>query len=103
MYTVAPQPVMSRQRIEIKAGDDVVLPCVIEMAYPPPLYHWQHIEPFEDVRSSENFKLLNNGSLLLSGIRTPAIYKCTAWNEYGRSIQLIYISCDCFSPIATCR
>ena len=92
MCTVAPQPVMSRQWIVITAGDDVVLPCVIEMAYPPPLYHWQHIAPYEDVTMSENAQLLNNGSLLLSGVNSPAIYKCIAWNEYGTSIQLVYIS-----------
>ena len=92
MCTVAPHPVMSRQWIVITAGDDVVLPCVIEMAYPPPLYHWQHIAPYEDVTMSENAQLLNNGSLLLSGVNTPAIYKCIAWNEYGTSIQLVYIS-----------
>ena len=92
MCTVAPQPVMSRRWIKITAGDDVVLPCVTEMAYPPPLYHWQHIAPHEDEMTSENSQLLNNGSLLLSGVNTPAIYRCIAWNEYGRSIQLIYIS-----------
>ena len=62
------------------------------MAYPPPLYHWQYIAPYEDVTIPENAQLLNNGSLLLSGVSTPAIYKCTAWNEYGTSIQLVYIS-----------
>ena len=83
---------MSRQWVTITAGDDLILSCIIEMAYPPPLYHWQHIVPHEDVITAESSQLLNNGSLLLSGVKNPAIYKCMAWNEYGTSIQLIYIS-----------
>ena len=61
------------------------------MAYPPPLFHWQHIVPHDD-EVAGNFQQLENGSLLLTGVKAPAIYKCMAWNEYGTSIQFIYIS-----------
>ena len=91
IYTVAPQPVKSREWITITAGADLILPCIIEMAYPPPLFHWQHIVPHEDEVAGD-FRLLENGSLLLTGVKAPAIYKCMAWNEYGTSIQFIYIS-----------
>ena len=90
-YLVAPQPVKSRQWVTITAGADLILPCNIEMAYPPPVFHWQHIMPHED-EIAENVQPLKNGSLLLTGVKAPAIYKCTAWNEYGTSIQFIYIS-----------
>ena len=77
--------------ITITAGTDLILPCIIEMAYPPPLFHWQHIVPHEDEVAGD-FRLLENGSLLLTGVKAPAIYKCMAWNEYGTSIQFTYIS-----------
>ena len=91
LCTVAPQPEKSRQWITVTAGADVVLPCIVEMAYPPPLYHWQHIVPHED-NVVANFQPLYNGSLLLTGVKAPAIYRCKAWNEYGTSVHFIYIS-----------
>jgi len=95
VYAAAPRPIMSRQWITVPAGADVVLSCIIDMAYPPPLFHWQHILPHEDMRP-ENFQQLSNGSLLLTEVKIPGIYRCMAWNEYGTSTQLIYLSkCRC--------
>ena len=90
-HLVAPQPVKSRQWVTVTAGADLILPCNIEMAYPPPVFHWQHIMPHED-EIAEDVQILENGSLLLTGVKIPAIYKCTAGNEYGTSVQFIYIS-----------
>ena len=107
-HLVAPQPVKSRQWVTVTAGGDLILTCNIEMAYPPPVFHWQHIMPHED-EIAENVQTFENGSLLLTGVKIPAIYKCTAGNEYGRSVQFIYISKHiklltkhCIASIHTC-
>ena len=69
----------------------MILPCTIEMAYPPPLFHWEHIVPHKDPVAGRS-QLLSNGSLLLTEVKSPAIFKCVAWNEFGISTQFIYIS-----------
>ena len=84
----------------------MVLPCVIDMAYPPPLFHWTHIVPHKDVVPNR-FQQLSNGSLLVTGVKIPAIYQCIAWNEYGTSIQITYLSkcgnIDCITVILCCE
>ena len=91
LLLVAPQPIQSQQLIVVTAGGDVILTCIIEMAYPPPLLQWAHVAPHRDIVPGKS-QQLNNGSLLLTGVKTPAIYKCIAWNEFGASVQLKYIS-----------
>jgi len=82
--------VSSRQSITIPAGADIILPCIIKVANPAPLYHWQHLPPNDSI-PQEKFHPLDNGSLLLTDVRVPGIFKCTAWNEYGASTQIIYL------------
>ena len=88
--TAPPWSVSSRQSITIPAGADVILPCIIESANPAPLYNWQHLPPNDSIPQKE-FHQLDNGSLLLTDVHVPGIFKCTAWNEYGTSTQIIYL------------
>ena len=71
-------------------GCNVTLSCTIDVANPSPSYYWQRTSLGGSL--SEINSTLSDGSLQLQNIQQPGIYRCTARNDYGRSIQVFELS-----------
>ena len=86
----APQPTFHSNNVTVSYGSSITLPCTIDVANPSPSYYWERESdgdsPFE-VNST-----LSDGSLLLNNVQQSDIYRCTAHNDYGSSLQLIELS-----------
>ena len=96
LYTAAPQPTLHNATVSALYGSDVTLPCTIDVANPSPSYIWESMSA--EGASSEINKTLSDGSLLLKKIQKSDMYRCTALNNYGASIQMVKISkFECFS------
>ncbi|GBM46999.1 Titin [Araneus ventricosus] len=79
---------------DVLSGDSVSLPCLAS-GKPEPTVQWQHSRmedsTFFNVGSSEEFKILPNGSLVLSSTQkaNEGLYKCNVTNGVGGSLESI--------------
>ena len=71
-------------------GSNVSLPCIIDVANPPPSYYWESVSVEDPL--SEIYEILGDGSLQLKDVKESGIYQCTAQNAYGSSFQIIELS-----------
>ena len=90
IYTAAPQPTFHNDTMTVSYGSNVTLPCAIDVVNPSPSYYWQHVSVGDS--PLEINQTLSDGSLHLKDIQRSGIYRCTAHNEYGSSIQIIELS-----------
>ena len=88
-YTAAPQPTFHTDTVSVCYGYNVTLPCTIDVANPSPSYYWERTSLGG---SSELNKTFSDGSLHLKNVKHSGIYRCTAQNDYGSSIQIIELS-----------
>ena len=104
LCTAAPQPSFHTDTISAPYGSNVTLTCAIDVANPSPSYYWEHLSG-EDI-SLRISMIFNDGSLLLKNVQKSGIYRCTASNGYGSSIQIIQLSkfeCICIATYAFIR
>ena len=90
IVTAAPRPALHNDTISAPYGSNVTLPCIIDVANPSPSYYWDRVSV--EGASSEINKTLSDGSLLLQNVQKSGMYRCTAHNYYGTSIQMIILS-----------
>ena len=90
VHTAAPQPSFHNTTVSASYGSNISLPCVVDVANPPPLYNWTHVST-EDPSSEINY-ILSDGSLQLKNVWKSGIYQCIAWNDYGSSLQIVKLS-----------
>ena len=90
IHTAAPKPTFHNNTMTVSYGCNITLPCAIDVASPSPSYYWERVSigdsPLE-VNST-----LSDGSLYLKEIQRSGIYRCTAHNDYGSSIQITELS-----------
>ena len=75
----------------VSHGSNVTLPCAIDVANPSPSYYWERVYSVGDLLLEIN-QTLSDGSLHLKDTQRSGIYRCTARNDYGSSMQIIELS-----------
>ena len=91
IHTAAPQPTFHNDTMTVSHGSNVTLPCAIDVANPSPSYYWERVYSVGDLPLEIN-QTLSDGSLHLKDTQRSGIYRCTARNDYGSSMQIIELS-----------
>ena len=92
MYIAAPQPTFHSETVSVCYGSNVTLPCTIDIANPSPSYYWEHLPLGYSSTTQDLSEVLSDGSLQLVNVQNSGVYRCTAENDYGSSVQLTELS-----------
>ena len=93
IYVAAPQPTFHSDTLSVRYGSNVTLPCTIDAANPSPSYYWEHLPlGYSSAAMQDLSNILSDGSLQLVNVQNSGVYRCTAENGYGSSVQLIELS-----------